>query len=149
VSIADIATRSGFAPQRVADAIATLRYSGDLRFRTDIARAVSGWPVYTWYFVEAPARTVEAARAAITAVPEVRLAITASSRYNLILAVWLRRIADVNRFEMALENALQGSRIADRAVVMRIAKHMGRAIGPDSRALGLAGDLAAPDRAAG
>lgn len=140
VAIADIAARSGYAPQRVSDAIATLRHNGELRFRTDIARAASGWPVYTWYFVEAPARTIEAARAAITVVPEVRLAFTASSRYNLILAVWLRRIADVNRFEMALEQALQGSRIADRAVVLRIAKHMDRVIGPDTRATGPAGD---------
>ncbi|GAA3692626.1 Lrp/AsnC family transcriptional regulator [Arthrobacter ginkgonis] len=137
-SIADIAQRTGYAPQRVSDAIATLRSTGDLVFRTDIARAASGWPIYTWYFVEAPARIIEAARAAIATVPEVRLAFTASSRYNLILAVWLRRIADVNRFEMALEQALQGSRIADRAVVLRIAKHMNRIVGPDTRAIGSA-----------
>lgn len=140
--IADIASRTGYAPQRVSDAIATLRFSRELVFRTDIARGATGWPVYTWYFVEAPARTIEAARAAITTVPEVRLAFTASSRYNLILAVWLRRIADVNRFEMALEKALQGSRIADRAVVLRTAKHMDRVIGPDTRAIGSASSKA-------
>jgi len=141
-SVADIAARTGFAPQRVSDAIATLRYSGELRFRTDIARAASGWPVYTWYFVEASARVVEAARTAISAVPEVRLAFTATSRYNLVLAAWLRRLADVNRFEMALEQALQGARIADRSVVMRIVKHMDRVIGPDTRSIGSASALA-------
>jgi len=57
--------------------------------------------------------------------------------------VWLRTLADVNRFEMALENALQGARIADRAVVLRIAKQMGRSVGPDTRALGHAGDALA------
>ena len=137
-SIAEIAARTGFAAQRVSDAIATLRLRGELQLRTDVARGASGWPVYTWYFVEAPARTIEAARTAIAAVPEVRVAFTASSRYNLILAVWLRRIADINRFEMALEQALEGSRIADRAVVLRIAKHMNRLIGPDTRAIGSA-----------
>ena len=140
-----LAERTGFAPQRVADAIATLRARGDLRFRVDLARGYTGWPVYAWYFVEAPARVIEARRAAITRVPEVRLAMTAASRYNLILAVWLRNLTDVNRFEMALETALQGSRIADRAVVLRIAKQMGRAVGPDTRAVGLAGDDADGD----
>ncbi len=141
--IAALAESTEFAPQRIADAVATLRQRGDLRFRVDLARGYTGWPIYTWYFVEAPARVVAAARTAITSVPEVRLAMTAASRYNLILAVWLRTLADVNRFEMALENALQGARIADRAVVLRIAKQMGRAVGPDTRALGHAGDALA------
>lgn len=35
--------------------------------------------------------------------------------------------------------------IADRAVVLRIAKQMGRAVGPDTRAVGLAGDDADGD----
>lgn len=136
MSVAELSTRTGFAAQRVADAIATLRASGELTFRVDLARGYTGWPIYTWYFVEAPARVIEAARTAITSVPEVRLAMTAASRYNLILAVWLRNLADVNRFEMALETALQGSRIADRAVVLRIAKQMGRMVSPDTRASG-------------
>lgn len=144
--IATLAARTGFAPQRIADAIATLRQRGELKFRIDLARDYTGWPIYTWYFVEAPARVVEAARSAITSVPEVRLAMTAASRYNLILAVWLRNLTDVNRFEMALETALPGSRIADRAVVLRIAKQLGRIVGPDTRAVELADDrpLAGP-----
>lgn len=135
-----LAERTGFAPQRIADAIATLRERGELRFRIDMARGYSGWPIYAWYFVEAPARIIDAAHSAITRVPEVRLAMTSASRYNLILAVWLRTLADVNRFEMALETALQGSRIADRAVVLRITKQMGRAVGADTRSAGPAGD---------
>lgn len=134
--IATIAQRHGLSPQRVADGLAVMRETGELTFRTDIAREASGWPVYAWYFVEAPARTIEAARQAIAAVPEVRLAVTSSSRYNLILAVWLRRLADVNRFEIALEAALPGARIADRAVVPRIRKHMNQRIGIDTRSSG-------------
>lgn len=37
-----LAERTGFAPQRVADAIATLRARGDLRFRVDLARGYTG-----------------------------------------------------------------------------------------------------------
>ncbi|QLD12248.1 Lrp/AsnC family transcriptional regulator [Microbacterium oleivorans] len=144
--VATVAQRHDLSPQRVADGLAAMRRGGELAFRTDIAREVSGWPIYAWYFVEAPAKTIEAARQAIAAVPEVRLAVTSSSRYNLILAVWLRRLADVNRFEIALEAALPGARIADRAVVPRIRKHMNQRIGLDTRSHGQsdAGPFPAP-----
>jgi len=71
-------------------------------------------------------------------VPEVRLAVTSPSRYNLVLAVWLRQLADINRFEMALGSALQDSRISDRSVVVRIRKHMAHRLGPDTRSIGIA-----------
>ncbi|ALJ18648.1 Lrp/AsnC family transcriptional regulator [Microbacterium sp. No. 7] len=134
--VAEIAERSGISPQRISDGIAIMRQDGTLRLRTDIARAASGWPVYAWYFVEAPSRVLEAAKGTITTVPEVRLAFTTASRYNLVLAVWLRRLSDVNRFEIALENAMTGARIADRAVVLRIEKHLSRIVGPETLAVG-------------
>lgn len=135
VPIATIAERSGFSPQRVSDGLATLRHQGLLRFRTDIARAATEWPIYAWYFIEAPASVIERARRTITSVPEVRIAFTSASRFNLILAVWLRRLSDIDRFELALERALAGARIADRAVVFRSARHMNRLIGTDSLAI--------------
>jgi DNA-binding Lrp family transcriptional regulator len=139
VPVAAIAEKYGFTPQRVADAIAVLRDNGELGFRTDIARSLSGWPVSTWYFIEAPARTIELVRTALSRVPEIRLAFTASSRFNLILFVWLKTLAEVNRFEIALENALAGARIADRSVVLQLVKHLGRTVGSDTRVIGQAG----------
>lgn len=136
-SASDIAASSGYTPQRVADAIGTLRSNGELKLRTDVARGASGWPVSAWYFVEVPARTLEATRDAIAAVPEVRLAFTSPSRYNLIISVWLRRLSDIARFEVVLEQALGGARIADRAVVLRIAKHMNHIVGDDTRSIGV------------
>lgn len=135
-TVTAISQAHGISVQRVADAIALLRNDGTLEFRTDIARAATGWPIFTWYFLEVPASTIEKARSAIIKVPEVRAAVTCSSRYNLILAVWLRTLADVNKFEVALENALPGARIADRSVVLRIRKRLGMIVDNDSRATG-------------
>lgn len=133
--VSEIAERHGISAQRISDAIATMRQNGELVLRTDIARTASAWPVYTWYFIESPNRTIEATRRAITSVPEVRMAVTSSSRYNLILAVQLHRIADVGRFEGALENALPGARIVDRSIVLRASKHMGRPLDADGRVI--------------
>lgn len=121
-----IGERWGMAPQRITDAIATLRQSGELRLRTDIARRWSEWPVYAWYFIEAPASLVEELRIALRNVPQIRLAALTASRYNLVLAVWVRDLPAIHAFEVAFERAAPGARIQDRSLVMRIAKHMGR-----------------------
>lgn len=131
-----IADRHGISPQRVADAIATLRQSGELRLRTDVARRLSSWPVYAWYFVEVPAGLLGPLRSALAKVPEIRLAVECASRYNLVLAVWLRSLADISSFEVALERAAPGARIADRSVVSGIAKHLGHELDERGQATG-------------
>lgn len=135
-SAAAIAARSGFSAQRVTDAIATLRTSGELYLRTDLARDLSDWPIYTWYFLQVPAPAMAQARITLAQVPEVRLAVLCASRYNLVLAVWLRSMQDVQAFEVALARALPGAVIADRSVVVRIAKHLGHVLGVNGRATG-------------
>jgi DNA-binding Lrp family transcriptional regulator len=131
VPISEIADKHGFAVQRVSDALATLRAQSKLLFRTDLATVASGWPVYTWYFLEASAREVQGARAALSRVREARFAFASAGRYNLILSVTLRSVADINRFELALGAAFADSRIADRAMVMRGLKHLGRPVNAD------------------
>lgn len=135
-STTTIADRVGASNQRVADAIATMRHEGSLRVRTDIARAYTGWPVYAWYFMQVPAPLVERLRTSLRRIEEVRLAVLVASEYNLIMAVWLRKMNDVHRFELLLENLLPGARVADRSVVMRIGKHLGHILDDRGRATG-------------
>lgn len=133
---AAIGERWDVRPQRIVDAIATLRQSGDLRLRTDIARRWSDWPVYAWYFIEAPASIVEQLRTALGKVPQIRLAALTASRYNLMLAVWVRDLAGIHAFEVAFERAAPGARIQDRSLVMRVVKHMGRILDENGQATG-------------
>ncbi|MDQ4213333.1 Lrp/AsnC family transcriptional regulator [Microbacterium capsulatum] len=133
---AAIGERWSVSPQRVVDAIATLRRSGELRLRTDIARRWSDWPVYAWYFIEAPASIVEQLRTELGRVPQIRLAALTASRYNLMLAVWVRDLAAIHTFEVAFERAAPGARIQDRSLVMRIVKHMGRILDENGQATG-------------
>jgi DNA-binding Lrp family transcriptional regulator len=131
-----IAERHGLSVQRVTDAIASLRATGELYLRTDLTLSLSEWPVYTWYFLQVPARSMAQARVTLAQVPEVRLAALCASRYNLVLAVWLRSMHDVQAFEVALARALPGAVIADRSVVLRIAKHMWHVLDERGRATG-------------
>jgi DNA-binding Lrp family transcriptional regulator len=135
-SVTAIAERTGASPQRVTDAISTLRSSGTLTIRTDMTREYSPWPVYTWYFVEVPAGSMNAIRSALPQIAEIRLAAVTASRHNLIMAVWLRNLAHVQSFEVAFGQLVSEARIADRAVVMRVAKHLGHLLDDSGRATG-------------
>ncbi|AXE37326.1 Lrp/AsnC family transcriptional regulator [Acidipropionibacterium virtanenii] len=131
---ATIAARHGLAAQRVADAISTMRARGEMYLRTDISREHSPWPVYTWYFIQLPAAHIDAARSVLRKLPELRLAALCSSRFNLILAVWLPRLEDVHGFEVRLTGILPSAVVADRSAVLRIRKHVGHLLDEHGRA---------------
>ncbi|WP_309066466.1 Lrp/AsnC family transcriptional regulator [Microbacterium sp.] len=133
---ASISKRWGVSAQRVTDAIAVLRRSGELRLRTDIARRWSEWPVYAWYFIEAPASIMHDLREGLKKVQQIRLAALTASRYNLVLAVWVRDLPGIHAFEVAFERAAPAARIQDRSLVLRIAKHMGRILDDSGQATG-------------
>ncbi|MDR6987501.1 DNA-binding Lrp family transcriptional regulator [Paenarthrobacter nitroguajacolicus] len=132
--ISRIAAEHHLSEQRVADGLARLRAEGALRIRTDVARNVTGWPVYAWYFVRTPARQIQQMRQLMAQIPEARTALAVASQYNLVVAVWLREMTDVMRFEAALEAAVPSARIVDRSVVFRMSKHLGRLIDDDGAA---------------
>ncbi|MFF2318794.1 Lrp/AsnC family transcriptional regulator [Arthrobacter sp. NPDC058097] len=129
-----IAADHGLSEQRVADGLARMRADGMVRIRTDVARSVTGWPVYAWYFVRTPARQIQQMRQLMAQIPEARTALAVASQYNLVVAVWLREMTDVMRFEAALEAAVPSARIVDRSVVFRMGKHLGRLIDEEGRA---------------
>lgn len=131
-----IAAKAGTTSQRVADAIATMRSKRELSFRTDIARQYSGWPVHAWYFMQVPASSIEKLRDSLARIEEVRLAVRAASKYNLIMSVWLRNLDDVQRLEVLLEHSIHGARIGDRSLVIQTGKHLGRMLDDDGRATG-------------
>jgi DNA-binding Lrp family transcriptional regulator len=132
--VSRIARQSGLSEQRISDGIALMIAQGGLRLRTDVARTVTGWPIYAWHFLRVPAKLVAQARTILPQVPELRSAFVVASQYNLVTAVWLRELADVTRFEAAMESALPGARIMDRSVVFSMGKHMGRLLDGEGRA---------------
>ena len=129
-----IAAEHGLSEQRVTDGLARMRADGLLRIRTDVARSVTGWPVYAWYFMRTAAKHIQQMQSLMAQIPEARTALAVASQYNLVVAVWLRELTDVMRFEAALEGAVPSARIVDRSVVFRMSKHLGRLIDEQGRA---------------
>ncbi|MGW7295422.1 Lrp/AsnC family transcriptional regulator [Streptomyces xiamenensis] len=124
-TVAFLARAVGVGQRRVRDAVAAMTAGGRLDTRLDMAKAQSGRPVHTWYFLRVPAALVPRVGSVLTRIGEIRLAVSAVGQYNLILAVWLPTLADVQRLEVVLEARLPGVSIVDRSVVLRTVKKEG------------------------
>ncbi|KNY05234.1 Lrp/AsnC family transcriptional regulator [Microbacterium sp. GCS4] len=125
-TVTNIARELGVGQRRVREALTTLSTQGRLVVRTEVARAHSGWPVHAWYFLRVPAGVAERVGSAMTRLGEVRMAASTIGPYNLVLSVWMRALADVQRLEVAIEEGVPGVSIADRSVVLQSLKKEGR-----------------------
>lgn len=135
MSYAQLGERVGVSAQRAADYLTRLRGDGDLTLRTDVADSASTWPVVAWYFVQAPTRAIQSARELLPSLPAVQFAAATTGPYNLLVASSARTMAETIDREADLERLLPGARIADRSLVLRVYKHLGRRIAADGRAL--------------
>lgn len=136
-SYVELGERLGVSAQRASDAIALLRRSGSLVLRTDVAAPYTNWPLAAWFFLEAPAATAARAAEAVAGMPEVQYASLATGPYNLIVATGARAKSELLRIESELERRLPGARIADRSVVLRVHKHLGRILDRSGRSTGV------------
>ncbi|MGL3805293.1 Lrp/AsnC family transcriptional regulator [Paeniglutamicibacter sp. R2-26] len=126
----------GMSPQRVGDAIATMRQQGSLDLRVDIAQPYSNWPTVLWYFIQAPSSSIGAAQQTLSGMPEVQFACVSTGQWNLIVAMSARSVADAPRLEAELEKRLPNATIMDRSMVIRVFKHLGRLLDGTGRATG-------------
>jgi DNA-binding Lrp family transcriptional regulator len=108
-----------------------------ISLRCDVARQVSGWPLSAVYFASAPADKLREISQALASVSEVRACAITAGPHNLVIDVWLRSLPDVHSLEAHLCLRLPPLRVADRAVVLRTVKHMGRLLDVDGRCRGV------------
>jgi DNA-binding Lrp family transcriptional regulator len=135
-SLTDLAEQVGIPPRRVGAAIAALRAAGRLVIRVDLARAHTAWPVYAWYFLQVPAAKLERVGPALSRMEEVRMVANTIGQHNVMLAVWLHTLDDVQRLEALIEAKLAGVQIADRSLVLRTVKHLGHLMDERGHATG-------------
>ena len=98
---------------------------------------MSGWPLSAVYFASAPADKLREISQALAGVAEVRSCAITAGPHNLVIDAWLRSLPDVHSLEAHLCARLPPLRVADRAVVLRTVKHMGRLLDEDGRYRGV------------
>lgn len=122
----DLAERLDLRPRRARELIAEVIGTRRLRFRTELARRQSGYPLCTWYFLKTPAAERVNAAKRIASLQQARAVVAVVGQYDLAVDVWTRTLDDVQRLEATIEEQLPGVQIIDRALVLRTVKLMGR-----------------------
>ena len=136
ISASDLGARLDVRPRRARDLVAEVIGMRRLRFRTELARPASGYPLCTWYFLKTPATQRAAVAKRIASLPQARAVVAVVGQYDLAVDVWTRTLDDVQRLEATIEEQLPGVQIADRALVLRTVKLIGRLLDDSGRARG-------------
>lgn len=112
-------------------------FAGDLVVRCDVAQPLTGWPVTAMLWAQVPPDQVDDVARRLAGLPEARAAESVTGgAANLLLGVWLRSLADLQRLEAALAERVPELRVLDRSIALRTAKRMGRLLDPSGRAVG-------------
>lgn len=126
----------GETPRHIRETMTLMIASGRLHQRTDLVRGASGWPVSAWYFLRVPASKLDGVAARLQHLDELRLVSHTVGPYDLIMGVWLKSLAEVQRLEQHLEIKLTGVSTADRSVVLRSIKQLGQILDERGHATG-------------
>lgn len=128
----ELADQLGVSARTVARRLNRLVRAGVIGFRCDVARAALGWPVAAMVWGSANVEVLDRLAPELgERVPELRFCSTMAGPQNTHLVLWLRTIADLQRVERRLVEAIPGLRIADRRVVLRTMKLMGQVLDAD------------------
>jgi ABC-type dipeptide/oligopeptide/nickel transport system permease component/DNA-binding Lrp family transcriptional regulator len=136
-SYAEIAERTGISPTSVRRHVAAILRSGILLPRTDVATEMSGFPVQVYLWADAAIEGLPATARTLTQLRQVRLCATLASAPSMLLCAWLQTVEEVHRLELAIDRRFPQVRIADRLVVLRTVKRMGRLVDHQGRAAGV------------
>lgn len=132
-SVVDLSERSGLTSRKVSGVLRDLLESGRLTLRTDVQAAATGYPIAVFLFLRVPARSVDKVAPQLGALPEARAVFQVAGPSNVIVAVWLRQLADVGRLEVAIERKYPEVQIVDRSVSLRTTKRAGAILDEQGR----------------
>lgn len=132
---AELAAATGLSPSTLRRRLDRLAASDAIRFRCEIAARDAGRPVLATFLADLPPDRLDEIGPQLARLPEARLCVSVTGPHNLVLAVWERSLADVQRLETALARRFPDLRVAERRVSLRTVKRMGRILDADGRAV--------------
>ena len=132
---AELAAATGLSPSTLRRRLDRMAATDTIRFRCEIAARDAGRPVLATFRAHLPADRLDEVGPQLARLPEIRLCVSVTGTHNLILSVWQRSLADVQRLEAALARRFPDLRVAERRVSLRTVKRMGRILDADGRAV--------------
>jgi DNA-binding Lrp family transcriptional regulator len=132
---AELAAATGLSPTTLRRRLDRLAACDAIRFRCEIAAPDAGRPVLATFRADLPPDRLHEVGLQLARLPEVRLCSSLTGPHNLVLSVWQRSLADVQRLETTLTQSFPDLRIAERRVSLRTVKRMGRILDAHGRAI--------------
>lgn len=121
-----VAARLGVSAATAARRIRRLLDEQVITLRCELARTIAGWPVTAVFWGRVPANELEATGRELAELPEVRNCAAVTGETNLLLQVWLHSVPEIARLEADINRRHPQIAFAERALVLRQAKLMGR-----------------------
>jgi DNA-binding Lrp family transcriptional regulator len=132
---AEIAEMIGLSARTVQRRITTLMSSGEIAFRCDVARSLTGWPSAALLWLNVPDDRLDEAGRVLGRRPEVRTRVALADNSNLLLSVGLRSIPDLHELLVEILRDAPYARILDRNIVLRQEKLYRRIVDPAGRSV--------------
>lgn len=137
MTTSELAARLGVSritARRRADAALS---QGALVMRCDLAQALTGWPISVYLWCKVPPAELRTVALTLAGLPETRVSIGVSGgAANLLLALWLRTLNDLQRLEERMAERLPAVQVLDRALNLRPIKRLGHLLDTDGRSIG-------------
>jgi DNA-binding Lrp family transcriptional regulator len=122
---AEIATHTARSGSTVRRWLNEMIDGGLLSLRCEVAQPITGWPIAATFWARVSPDELDRTATLLTELPEVRLCAAVTGTDNLVMTLWLRSLADIQRLETELARRLPALTLTDRAVTLRAIKRMG------------------------
>ncbi|MET9541192.1 Lrp/AsnC family transcriptional regulator [Streptomyces sp. NPDC006553] len=109
---------------------------GDITLRCDLAHPMAGLSTMVVYRTSVPHALLEQTGNALARLEQVRMCVSVSGPYNLLVLVWLHGLGAVDPFEALLAERFPALEVRDRTVALHSPKRMSWLLDEHGRATG-------------
>jgi DNA-binding Lrp family transcriptional regulator len=124
-TFADLAQRTGTSVATARRRLGRMIRDEMISFRCETAQPITGWPVAASFWARVPPDKLDQIARTLVSLREIRMCAAVTGSDNLVISLWLRSLADSQRFEAELARQLPAVVLTDRTITLRSAKRMG------------------------
>ncbi|MEU7070162.1 Lrp/AsnC family transcriptional regulator [Streptomyces narbonensis] len=133
---AELGARTGMSEHTARRRLQRMIRDGDISLRCDLAHPLAGLSTMVVYRTSVPHALLEQTGNALARLEQVRMCVSVSGPYNLLVLVWLHGLGAVDPFEALLAERFPALEVRDRTVSLFSRKRMGWLLDEQGRAEG-------------
>ncbi|KQX12540.1 AsnC family transcriptional regulator [Streptomyces sp. Root431] len=133
---AELGARTGMSEHTARRRLQRMIRDGDISLRCDLAHPLAGLSTMVVYRTSVPHALLEQTGNALARLEHVRMCVSVSGPYNLLVLVWLHGLGAVDPFEALLAERFPVLEVQDRTVALHSPKRMGWLLDEQGRAAG-------------